>query len=286
MLVDSHAHLNFQAFNQDLAEVVSRCQQKDMAVINIGSQSETSQRAIAIAQDGSYQQARFFAAVGIHPIHLGGSELDLLETKEAESRHSKSAAEMFEDISKLVDKPKVVAIGETGLDYFRLADDDQKTKDIQREYFVRQIELAKKNDLPLVLHCRGSKDDPFTAYDELLEILTDYPDVGGVIHCFGADSAMAKRFIDRGFYIGFTGIITFGKKSKDLRQVAVNAPLEKILIETDCPYLAPEPYRGKRNEPIYVEQVAEEVAKLKDVSVDEVIAVTGENAKRLFNLPI
>lgn len=274
MLVDSHAHLNFQAFEHDRPEVIGRC--RKMAVINVGTQAETARKAVLLAEENG----NFFAAAAIHPIHIGKSRLD---QSEAGNQENSSLAEMFGQIRELAEEKKVVAIGETGLDYFRLDKDAEKIKQRQREYFLEFIGLAEKENLPLIIHARGSGKDPADAYREILEILKK-KSLRGVIHCFGSSLEIARKFLDIGFYLGFTGIITFEKKAEEIQQVARQVPLEKILIETDSPYLAPEPYRGQRNEPIYVERVARKVAALKNLSLEEVIEKTGKNAFELFHL--
>ncbi|MFA5029234.1 MAG: TatD family hydrolase [Patescibacteria group bacterium] len=277
MLVDSHAHLNFKAFDDDLEEVVGRCRNREMKVVNVGSQFITSLKAIKIAKDYD----GFFAAVGIHPIHLGEHSQDQLE--EAQQQETASAGEEFAKIRELVKEKKVIAVGETGLDYFRLAGDKEKTKELQREYFIKHLELAKENKLPVILHCRGSEDSPRDAYKEVLEIIKGR-EPRGVLHCFGADWETASEFVARGILVGFTGIVTFKKKAEELQEVARRVPLKNILIETDSPYLAPEPHRGERNEPVYVEDVARKIAELRELDLEEVISVTAKNAQELFNI--
>jgi TatD DNase family protein len=277
MLIDSHAHLSFSAFNDDREEVIKRCEQKQMKVINIGSQLPTSVGAIKIAQENDSMSA----VIGIHPIHIGDCEKDPLEAKE----HKEIDLENdFKEIVKLVDDDQVVGVGETGLDYFRLEEGDiEETKKLQKEYFIKHLDLAQEKNLPVVLHCRGDKESPDSAYLEMLDILKGRK-LTGVIHCFGSTLDIANKFIDLGFYIGITGIVTFGKKAAELERVATNIPLEKLLVETDCPYLTPDPHRGERNEPIHVELVASHIAKLRVVTVEEVINQTGKNAIMLFNL--
>lgn len=279
MLVDSHAHLNFEAFDDDWEQVIGRVRQKQMKVINVGSQLSTSRRAIELAE----QFDCLSAAVGIHPIHLGDYRRDSQESAAHHDLVSQDAKRAFEQIAALAERPQVVAIGETGLDYFRLSGDIAAVKVKQREYFLRHLSLARDRQLPVILHCRGQADDPLAAYDEILDILRQQP-ASGVIHCFGANWPVAEKFLSLGFYIGFTGIITFGKKAGALELVAKNTPLDRILIETDCPYLAPEPHRGERNEPIYVELVAQKIAEFKRLPVSQVIEQTGENAINLFNI--
>lgn len=278
MLFDSHAHLNFKLFDQDRSEVVARCQALGMAVVNVGSQVPTSRVAIKLAQENK----NFFASVAIHPIHIGDNKHDPVEDEE--HRQMKPLPEAFEEITELSADSKVVAIGETGLDFFHLTEGrEEETKKLQEEYFQRHIELAKERNLPLIVHGRD-QDISWPAYRRILEILRRANTSNGVIHCFGADEEIAKQFLDLGFYIGFTGIITFKKKAEALQDLVKSIPLDRILIETDCPYLAPEPYRGERNEPAYVRYVAEKIAELKNLSVEEVIATTGANAARLFKV--
>jgi len=279
MLIDSHAHLNFEAFNHDLDEVIGRVRQRPMKVINVGSQLSTSRRAVELAE----QFDCLSAAVGIHPTHLAGCRRDTQETAASDDSAVNDLERAFEQIIALAGQPQVVAIGETGLDYFQLVDNSVTVRARQREYFLRHLALAQAKQLPVIFHCRGQADNPLAAYDEMLDVLAQQS-IRGVIHCFGADWPMAEKFLALGFYLGFTGIITFGKKTADLELVAKNTPLDRILIETDCPYLAPEPHRGQRNEPIYVELVARKIAELKNLPVSQVIEQTGNNALNLFNI--
>jgi len=177
------------------------------------------------------------------------------------------------------------------LDFFRLADKDNpidKIKANQVKYFKEFIKLAQELNLPLVLHCRGEETDPYGAYDLMIEIIKaegrrPKDEVRGVIHCFGGNLEQAKKFLDLGFYIGVTGIVTF-KNAKDIQQIAKEVPLDKILIETDAPFLAPEPFRGQRNEPAYVKYVAQKIAELKGLTFEEVAKATYENTCELFKL--
>jgi len=284
MLFDSHAHLNFKAFADDLSEVIKRCQQQKMLVINVGSQLPTSKRAVDIAE----QNKGFFAAVGIHPIHTGGVSLDPTEAGEDKEIEKMSTEQMFAEVSGLAQNARVVAIGETGLDYYHLDSGREKVKELQTKVFLQHIALANALNKPLILHARPFKDDD--VYHDLIDILKSqkdllpFSDKKGVIHCFVGDLEIAKQFIDLGFAVGFTGIITFKTKSKDLQRVVKELPLENILIETDSPYLSPEPFRGKRNEPMFVEQVAKKIAEIKGIKVEEVIEATAKNAKEIFKI--
>ncbi len=274
MLVDSHAHLNFQAFEADRQQVIARCLKQDMKVINVGSQSLTSQMAVKIA--GQYPD--MYAAVGIHPIHVGQYEYDPHESQAHEQIEQLTTEQMFEQISQLAKQAKVVAIGETGLDYYRLKGEKEATQQLQRDWFVQHLDLAQSLKLPVILHCRTEE-----GYRDMYELIRRRS-LTGVVHCFGSDAVMAQKFVDLGYYIGLTGIVTFRKNAEELQRVAIDMPLDRILIETDCPYLTPEPHRGERNEPIYVKYIAGKIAQLKGLSVEQVAQATSDNAIELFNL--
>lgn len=290
-LIDSHAHLNFNAYQNDGPEVIRRSLAKNIWLINVGSQCDTSRRAVEIA---SQYSEGVYAAIGLHPIHLQETYVDEEEIS-FKSREEKFDPVKYQDLIDCDKKNKIVAVGEIGLDYYHLKSikalkhenikATQKIKQAQQEQLLMQLNFAHKNNLPVILHCRGSRENPHDAYEDILKIMSNiqYP-ISGVLHCFGADLSLAQKFIDLGFYIGFTGIITFGKSAEPLRQVVKNIPLEKILIETDCPYLAPEPHRSERNEPCFVQFVAEKIAAIKNITLDEVSEVTVKNTMRLFNL--
>lgn len=265
MIIDSHAHLNFQDFSNDWEEVTKNCLANDVWYINVGAQYETSKRGIEIAE--KYDKG-VWASVALHPIHVEGSKFH---------------PEKFDmdEYAKLIEgSNKVVAVGETGIDFFHNDDTFEK----QKEVFKQHIVLARKYDLPLIMHGRDSKDGSKSAYRAMLEILEEENFTNsGVIHCYGGEVKEALEFLKLGFYIGFTGIITFDKTGK-LEEVAKNLPLDSILVETDSPYLAPEPYRGKRNQPSYVKHVAEKIAEIKGISYNEVADQTVQNTMKLFNL--
>lgn len=269
MLIDSHCHLNFKAYKDDLSEVIGRCRQANMKVINVGAALDTSKRAVELAKENE----ELYASLGLHPIHVYDEEF------------------VVDDYQKIIDKNKseVVAIGETGIDYFHLwqclekgADSIEEVKAKQEKVFRAHIKLAMDNDLPLIVHGRNGKEDK-TAYGDIYKILKDAGAKKGVIHCYGGNLAEAKKFVELGFYLGFTGIVTFDKTGV-LEEIVKWIPSDKMLIETDAPYLTPEPYRGKRNEPSYVRYVAEKISDIKDISVDEAIEITGNNAINLFSL--
>lgn len=252
MLIDSHAHLNFNAFKGDLNKVIDRCNGEDISVINVGSNYETSKRAVEIAEEND----NMYAAIGLHPIY---------------------AEEGF-DVEKykgLLDK--AVAIGEIGIDYFK---DYALFKDKQKEVFLKQMDLAKESNLPVIFHCR-------MAHDDLIEILKDY-NVPGVVHCFTGRWKDAQKYLDMGLYLGLNGIMY----KFNLEEVIKKVPLDKILVETDCPYLTPLPAialakaepKGVRNEPSFIKYIVEEIAKIKGIEFNEVASATVQNTKTLFKI--
>lgn len=264
MLFDSHAHLNFEEFNDTWRDVAGDCLANQIGVVNVGAQMATSQRAIAIAK--AFDQG-IYAAVGLHPIHVQGSDFH------PEDFEDKKYADLIQS------SPKVVAIGETGIDFFHSKINLAK----QREVFVQQINLAKEYDKALIIHSRNSQDGKLLAYPEILGIVKKEKVKRAVVHCFGGTVKDAEAFLALGFYIGFTGIVTF-KNATVIQEIAKTMPLERLLVETDAPYLAPEPYRGDRNKPQYVRYVAEKVAELRGISYNEVVTQTSKNTINLFGL--
>jgi len=264
-MIDSHAHLNFEAFNDDYPEVIRRSFDNGVEkIINVGSNYLTSQKAVKIAKDffGCY------AALGLHPIHASEEKFPLPGLR---------------DLLK-ADGDTIKAIGETGLDYYRSSRDALAVVE-QRQAFLKHLNLAQEFDLPVILHCRGDKSQPFNAYEDLLSILHARPIMPrGVIHCFVADWTIAQKFLDLGFYVGFTGIITYSNAGDDLLEVVRQVPLNRILAETDSPYLAPELVRRQRCEPWHVKYTLEKIAAIKNISFAEAEKQTSQNAKQLFNL--
>ncbi|MDP4000900.1 MAG: TatD family hydrolase [bacterium] len=277
MFFDSHTHVNFGAFEEDRESVIKRAFDNETWMINVGTQLDTSKSAVELAlkHDG------VFAAIGLHPIHTWQQMVD------EEESHFKSHQEQFEEneYEKLLND-KVVAVGETGLDYFRLPETNQKTViRKQKTAFIAQMNFAKKHKLPLVVHCRSLLDRQAGAYDDVLEVLkAEYLGLPGVIHSFTDTWETAKKFLDFGFYVALNGILTFDKTGK-LAEVVKNAPADRLLIETDAPYLTPPPYRGKRNEPFYVKHVAEKIAEIKGESLEKIAEQTFNNAVKLFKIP-
>ncbi|MBN8194352.1 TatD family hydrolase [Bacillus sp. NTK074B] len=254
MLFDTHVHLNAEQFDEDLEEVISRAREAGVEnMVVVGFDRPTIDRAMELI--GQYDF--LYAAIGWHPV-------DAIDMKD----------EDLAWIEELSEHPKVVAIGEMGLDYHW----DKSPKEVQKEVFRKQIQLAKKVKLPIVIHNRDATQD-------IVDILREEgaEEVGGIMHCFSGSPEVAQECVDMNFYISLGGPVTF-KNARKPKEVAKEIPLDKLLIETDCPYLAPHPYRGKRNEPAYVKLVAEQIAELKEVSLEEVEKMTTENAKKLFNI--
>lgn len=250
-LTDTHCHLDDDRYNEDLEAVIKRAEDLNF-ILNPGCDIETSQKAIEISENFP----KVYAAVGIHPNDLENYN------KEAD----------IEMLRKLAKNKNVLAIGEIGLDYYY---DDNPPREVQMEAFEDQIKLAKELDLPFIVHDREAHEDTMT-------ILRKYPEVRCVVHSFSGDSEMAKEVIDLGNFISIGGPLTF-KNSGNLPKVIEEIPLEKIMLETDGPYLTPVPFRGKRNEPTYVRYVAQKIAELKGITVEEVEKQTQENAKIFFN---
>jgi TatD DNase family protein len=257
-LIDSHAHIDFPQFAEDREAMLDRARiagVTTLLAIGTGPGPEKLDAALPFAEQHDW----IYATVGIHP-H---------EAKEVTPQH-------LDELSKLAKHPKVIAWGEIGLDYFY----DHSLREVQQRVFRDQMALAQQAKLPIVIHCR----DAWTDCLNILEKHWKPTGVGGILHCFTSTLEDAKRGIDMGFFIAFAGNSTY-PKAQNLRDVAKALPLEKILIETDSPYLAPQAYRGKRNEPAYVAEVARTLASVRDLSPDEVAAATCENFRRLFRLP-
>ena len=251
MLVDSHCHIDFPDLAERLPELLSRMQTNGVGcAVCIGVNLENFPRVIALAE----AHPQLYATVGVHPEYTDTEEPDLAR------------------LSQLADHPKIIAIGETGLDYYWQKD----RPEWQRERFRTHIRAAIACNKPLVIHTRESADDTLRLLEE-----EDAQAVGGVMHCFTENWEIAQRALDLGFYISFSGIVTF-KNALIIKEVAQKTPLDRILLETDSPYLAPVPYRGKQNQPAYVLHVAEEIARLRGISLEEVAGATTENFFRLF----
>lgn len=274
--IDIHSHTNFKAFDIDRDAVIQRALDAGVAVINVGTQIDTSRFAVEMANkyDGVY------AIIGLHPIHTGASYHDTKELGE-EGKAFTSRGEVFnyEEYKKLIVDPKVVAIGECGLDYYRCTEETIAT---QKEAFIEQIKLANEFNKPLMLHIRNNPEGKeLNAYSDALEILKVHAKVKGDVHFFAGTLEDAKGFVDFGFTLSFTGVITF---THDYDEVVRQTPLDMIMSETDSPYITPIPYRGKRNEPVYVIEVVKKIAEIKGLSVEEVAKQLVLNAKRVFKI--
>ncbi|MDD5464986.1 MAG: TatD family hydrolase [Candidatus Omnitrophica bacterium] len=253
MLIDTHCHLDFPPFDPDRDAVIQRAKAMGIAYfINIGSTLESSTASCALAQ----KYGEVYASVGVHP-------------HDADTFNSQAE----DKLKSLAQKNKVIAIGETGLDYYR----NLSSQDNQKQAFIKQIELAKDLKLPLVIHCRQAEKDT-------LQILKTALPLRAVVHCFSGDENFLRECLGAGFFISFTCNITY-KKAQGLRDMVRLVPLDRLMLETDAPYLSPEGFRGKRNEPLQIKLLAEEVSRLKGASFAEIAEKTTQNAKEFFKLP-
>ena len=251
MLFDTHAHLDDRAFDADRAQLLEGLKNQGL-IMNPGCSLQSSRNAIAIAEQYDF----VYAAVGSHP--------DV-----ADEVTDEVIAE-YKQLCKL--HPKVKAVGEIGIDYHY----EDIPRDLQLKAFRKQMELAREVGLPVIVHEREAHEDGMT-------VVREFPDVTGVFHCYSGSLEMAKVLVDKGWYIGFTGVLTF-KNARKALEVAAGIPHERIVIETDCPYMAPEPFRGKRNHPGYIYRMAEKLAELWDMPVSEVQRITTDNGKRLYGI--
>lgn len=252
--IDTHVHLNADQYDEDLQQVIDRAlEAKVEKMVVIGFDRKTIERAMKLADDYPF----IYVVIGWHPV-------DAIDCTD----------EDLQWIEQLAAHEKVVGIGETGLDYYW----DKSPKDVQQYWFRKQIQLAKKLQLPIIIHNRDATGDVVRILQE-----ENAAEVGGIMHCFGGSVETARQCIDMNFMISLGGPVTF-KNARQPKEVAKEIPLEHLLIETDAPYLAPHPYRGKRNEPAFVTLVAQEIALQKEISVEEVAAATTENAKKFFGI--
>ena len=252
MLFDTHAHMNDRAFDTDRQELLESLPGQGVGlVMNPGCNLEDSRLSVELAQAYPF----IYAAVGSHP----DSADEVNET-------------VIEEYRKLCQNKKVKAIGEIGLDYHY----EDIPRELQKKAFVMQMELAKEVGLPVIVHERDAHEDG-------MAIVKAYPEVTGVFHCYSGSAEMARQLVDLGWYIGFTGVLTF-KNARKAIETAESIPLDRIVLETDCPYMAPEPFRGKRNHPGYLYRMAEKLAEIRGVSVEEIHAITTENGKRLYRI--
>jgi TatD DNase family protein len=319
MLVDSHAHVNFHAYKDDAKETIQRALDAGVSVVNIGSQIDTSRQSVELANQF---ESDVYAVVGLHPDHTYPQQVE----EEGVHFKSREEVFDYEIYKQLAQDKKVVGIGECGLDYYRFPSGEAESgkwdgvKERQKETFRLQIKLAKELDKALVIHSRPAKGDE-SLYDDLLAILDN--EMGSLttdplalspelkfeihsythstptevsaqgktmnlrfeIHSFTGSPEYLQKFLDRGAYVSFNGIITFDKTG-NMEKLVQMVPLERMLLETDCPFLTPIPNRGKRNEPAYVSYVAEKVAQIKNATLEEVATRTSQNAQALFKIGI
>ena len=254
MIFDTHAHYDDDAFDEDRDVLLSGMREQNVEyIVNVGASMASSERSIKLAEKYPF----VYAAVGVHPDEVG--ELD---------------EEKFEKLREWTTHEKVKAVGEIGLDYYW----DKEGHDLQKHWFMRQMELASEVKLPMIVHSREA------AKDTLDMVIAAKPlNLSGIIHCYSYSVEQAREYLNMGYYIGIGGVVTF-KNAKKLKEVAEYTPLSQIVLETDCPYLAPTPFRGKRNDSSKIAYVAEELAAIKQIPVEEVIRITNENGRRLYNI--
>jgi len=265
---DIHTHVNFKAYDEDRIEVIDRALSGGVWHTNVGTQIDTSKKAIEVSEQ--YEEG-VYATVGLHPVHTAKSYLDKQEVGGNAGVTTRAEQFDFDAYKDLASHEKVVAIGECGLDYFRLEDG---TKEVQSESFEAQIALANELKKPLMIHVRE-------AYEDTIDMLEQLATVPFNIHFFAGDREIAKRFLDLGGTLSFTGVVTF---TSDYDEVVQYVPLDRIMSETDAPYVTPTPHRGKRNEPVHVQLVAQRIAEIKGLREDEVIPALFSNAATFFGL--
>ncbi len=254
MIFDTHAHYDDEAFDEDRDEVLTSLRERGVGtVVNVGASMEGSRRSVSLSEEYEF----VYSAVGVHPDEVG-------ELRE----------EDMEWMREQLQKPKVVAVGEIGLDYYW----DKEGHDLQKKWFLRQLKLAKELKKPVIIHSREAAADTM----ELLKA-NYHGEMPMVMHCYSYSPEMAAEYLKMGFYLGIGGVLTF-KNAKKLKEVVEIAPIERLLLETDCPYLAPVPNRGKRNDSTNIHYVAEELARLKGMTPEEVIRITEENARRFYRI--
>ncbi len=282
--IDIHSHINFRAFDENRDEVIHRALNNDTWVINVGTQIDTSKKAVLMTNE--YKEG-VYAIIGLHPIHTGKSYHDEKELGD-EGKEFTSRGEIFDKnkYKELLKLGKVIAIGECGLDYYRCTEESIEK---QKTAFVEQIKLANELNLPLMLHLRSNdENNSINAYQDALKILKKYAKVKGVSHFFAGTLKDAKDFIDFGFYISFSGAITFpprkNGKGCDYSSIIKDLPIEKIMADTDSPYVAPVPHRGETNEPAYVRDIVKKISEIKDLKEEKTAKIIVSNAKKLFDI--
>lgn len=254
MIFESHAHYDDEKFDEDRDSLLSSMRENGIEyIVNVGSSLETTRKTIELTEKYPF----VYGAVGVHPSDT--AELD---------------EENFAWLKSCCSLPEVVAVGEIGLDYYW----DEPEREIQKKWFRRQLVLAMEEKLPVIIHSRDAAKDTMDIMKEM-----ECEKIGGVVHCFSYSKEIAREVLDMGFYLGIGGVVTF-QNAKAIKEVVAFAPLDRILLETDSPYLAPVPHRGKRNSSLYIPLIAEEIARIKGIDYEEVIAVTNDNAKKMFHI--
>ena len=277
---DAHTHVQFVTYDGDREEVFQRSLEAEVGMNLVGTQKDTSVAAVREAE----AREDVWATIGLHPVHTSKSYHDTKELgDEGKAFTSRGEVFDFELYKKLGENPKVIAVGECGLDYYRLEED---TKKVQQEAFVAQIELANTLQKPLMLHIRngahgGEPAKAGDAYLDALELLKTHAKVRGDVHFFAGDWNIAKQFLDIGFTLSFTGVLTF---THDYDEVVKNAPLDMLLTETDAPYITPVPFRGTRNEPMHVREVVKKIAEIKGLDIEKVQEQILLNSQRVFGV--
>lgn len=254
MIFETHAHYDDEQYDEDREVLLATLPENGIEyVVNIGASIKTSQNTVELTKKYSH----VYGAIGVHPNEV--AELN---------------EDAFEILKKMTLEPKIVAVGEIGLDYYWKEPEPK----IQKEWFDRQITLAKEVKLPMVIHSRDAAKDTVD-----MMVAAKAKDIGGVIHCYSYSLETAKIFLNMGFYLGIGGVVTFNNARK-LKEVVEYAPLDQLLLETDCPYLAPVPFRGKRNSSLYIPYIVEEIARIKNIDCDEILEITKENAKKMYKI--
>ncbi len=253
MIIDTHAHYDDEQFDADRESLLAQMQDAGIGlIVNAGSTVPSWDKIIKLTEEYPF----LYGAIGVHPDEVGALD-----------------EEQFARMSALLDQEKIIALGEIGLDYYW----DNESHDLQKKWFIRQLELAREKNMPVIIHSREAAADT-------MEIMKQYAaGMRAVIHCYSYSAEMAKEYVKMGYSIGVGGVVTF-KNAKKLKQVVQEIPLSSIVLETDCPYLAPVPYRGKRNCSLYLPYVAEQIAELKGVTVEEVKRQTEINSRELYGL--
>lgn len=255
MIFDTHAHYDDEAFDKDREKLLDSMQNRGIEyIVNVGASITSCKTTLGLTRRFPY----VYGALGVHPDEVANI-----------------TEEDFEWLKHAIYKPKIVAVGETGLDYHW-----NDNREVQINWFEKQMALAREAGLPIIVHSREAAKDT-------LEVMkaNKAEEIGGIVHCFSYEKEMAKEYIDMGFYLGIGGVITF-KNARKLKEVVEYTPLENIVLETDCPYLAPEPNRGKRNSSLYIPYIVSKIAEIKDISPDEVVEKTSENAKKVYGIGI